>query len=227
MPWNSSKSDVSTKHEVFAALQNWLVNVVKGYASLSRIWMGKWPEKVFKYRTGTITEVEIDDFPEVKKSFLPPLPKSRPRYGDVVAQRNRRIAKKKPWTKGLYEGVIAADVISKQRLEQRNRIALIVLDSTLEIAFKEYLVYESGARYPDIKLLAIFSSRNGVETEIKRYVRIKIDTWKKIDYYYRLRCKFVHERVTVGVSDDEIRDFREVVQRVLTKLFKLKFGEYK
>jgi len=47
MPWNSSKSDISTKHEVFLALHGWLVQVVKGYASLSRIWMGDWPEKVF------------------------------------------------------------------------------------------------------------------------------------------------------------------------------------
>lgn len=43
MPWNSSKSDVSTKHEVFLALHSWLVQVVKDYASLSRIWMGDWP----------------------------------------------------------------------------------------------------------------------------------------------------------------------------------------
>ena len=37
-------------------------------------------------------------------------------------------------------GVIATDPISKQRLGQKNRIALIVLDSTLKIAFQEYLV---------------------------------------------------------------------------------------
>ena len=32
MPWNSSKSDINTKHEVFIALHNWLLEVVKGYA---------------------------------------------------------------------------------------------------------------------------------------------------------------------------------------------------
>lgn len=136
MPWNSSKSDVSTKHEVFLALHNWLVQVVKGYASLSRIWMGEWPEKVFKYQTGEIEDVDIRDFPTAQKSFLPPMPKSRPRYGDVIEQRNKVVVSSKPWTKGLYEGVIAADLIAKQRLEQKNRIALIVLDSTLEIALR-------------------------------------------------------------------------------------------
>lgn len=223
MPWNSSKSDISTKHEVFLALHNWLVQVVKDYASLSRIWMGDWPDKVFQYDTGTIKEIQIDDFPAVTKSFLPPMPKSRPRYGEVITQKNRRVAKKKPWTKGLYEGVIAADLIAKQKLEQRNRIAFIVLDSTLEIAFKEYLVNESGTTYNDAKLLSLFSNRSLVHSEIKKYVTIKADTWKKIEHYYRLRCKLVHERATVGISDAQIEDFRDVVERVLRKLYKLKF----
>jgi hypothetical protein len=173
MPWNSSKSDISTKHEVFLALHNWLVQVVKDYASLSRIWMGDWPNKVFRYETGRIKSVPVVDFPTVKKSFLPPLPRSRPRFGEIVSHRNKKVAKRKPWTKGLYEGVIAAELIAKQRrLEQKNRIALIVLDSTLEIAFKEYLVYESGTTYGDAKLLSLFSNRANVQNEIKKYVTI-------------------------------------------------------
>ncbi len=225
MPWNSSKSDINTKHEVFLALHNWLLQVVKDYASLSRIWMGDWPDKVFKHKVGTIKEIQINDFPQVKKSFLPPLPKSRPRYGEIITQKNRQVAKRKPWTKGIYEGVIAADFIIKQRrLEQRNRIALIVLDSTLEIAFKEYLVNDSKAVYNDAKLLSIFSNRTSVHSEIKKYVKIGNITWKKIEHYYRLRCKLVHERVTVGIDDDQIQDFRDVVEQVLSKLYKLKFA---
>ena len=126
---------------------------------------------------------------------------------------------------GLYEGVIAADLIAKQHLEQKNRIALIVLDSTLEIAFKEYLVNESGKTYSDAQLLTVFSSRHNVHSQIKLYVRFKKDIWSKIEYYYRLRCKLVHERVTVGIDDSQIADFREVVESVLKKLHKLKFDE--
>lgn len=223
MPWNSSKSDVSTKHEVFLALHDWLVQVVKDYSSLSRIWMGDWPKKVFKHTQGTIKEVQIADFPTVKKSFLPPLPKSRPRYGDVITQKNRKIAKAKPWTTGLYEGVIAADLITKQRLEQKNRIALIILDSTLEIAFKEYLVNDSGGAYNEQKLLSIFKQRHLVHDEIKQYVTIKTETWKKIKHYYDARCKLIHEKASVGISDSQIRDFREIVEGILNKLYKLKF----
>lgn len=224
MPWNSSKSDISTKHPVFLALHAWLVQVVKGYASLSRIWMGDWPNKVFKHTTGTIEEVHIVDFPAVTKSFLPPLPKSKPRYGDIITQKNKGIAKKKPWARGLYEGIIAADLISKQPLEQKNRVALIVLDSTLEIAFKEYLVNESGTPYNDAKLLALFKNRHDVHLEIKKYVKIKADTWKQIEYFYQLRNKLVHEKATVGINDAQIEGFREVVESVLKKLFKLRFA---
>ena len=223
MPWNSSKSDINTRHEVFIALHNWLMQVVKDYASLSRIWMGDWTDKVFRYTIGTIEEVQVDDFPGVRKSYLPPLPKSRPRYGDVVAGSNKAVAARKPWTIGLYEGVIAADLISKQRLQQRNRIALIVLDSTLEVAFKEYLVNESGTRYSEKRLLEIFSNRVSVHDEIKNYVKLKATTWNKIEHYYHLRCKFVHERATVGIDDRALADFRRVVEDVLTKLYKLTF----
>jgi hypothetical protein len=225
MPWNSSKSDISTKHLVFLALHDWLVQVVKDYASLSRIWMGEWPEKVFKYTSGTITDIQVDDFPDVKKSFLPPLPRSRPRYGEIITQKNKLLAKRKPWTRGLYEGVIAADLISKSRLEQKNRIALIVLDSTLEIAFKEFLVNDSGAPYGDVQLLQLFKNRSAVHTEVKKYpnAKIKAETWKKIEHYYQLRCKLVHEKATVGISDDQIEDFREVVEGVLRKLYHLHF----
>jgi hypothetical protein len=152
------------------------------------------------------------------------MPKSRPRYGEIITQKNRRVAKKKPWTKGLYEGVIAAGLIAKQKLEQRNRIAFIVLDRTLEIAFKEYLINESGTTYNDAKLLSLFANRSLVHSEIKKYVTIKADTWKKIEHYYRLRCKLVHERATVGISDTQIEDFRDVVERLLRKLYKLKFS---
>lgn len=225
MPWNSSKSDISTKHDVFLALHDWLVQVVKDFASLSRIWMGNWPEKVFKHKTGTIIEIKIKDFPKVRKSYLPPLPKSKLRYVDIVTKKNKSIANRKPWIKGLYESIIATDIILKQHLEQRNRIALILLDSTLEIAFKEYLVNESGNNYNDQKLLSLFKNRTDVQNEIKNYVKIKKDTWSKIDHYYRLRCKLIHERATVGIHDNEIKDFREVVEKILSKLYKLKFGE--
>jgi len=224
MPWNSSKSGINPNHQVFIALRNWLVQVVKDYSSLSRRLEGDWPEKVFKYPTGKMVEVKIADFPEAKKSYLPPLPKSKPRYGDLVKQANRKMAKEKPWTTGLYEGIIAVDMVFNQKLEQKNRICLVLLDSVLEIAFKEFLVNDSGQIYTDASLLKLFNNRNDVHNEIKKYVSIDDKMWKKIDYYYRLRCKLIHERVTVAMDDTQIEDYRGVVEKVLKQLFKLSFS---
>ena len=100
---------------------------------------------------------------------------------------------------------------------------MIVLDSTLEIAFKEYLVNDSGTAYSNSRLLSIFGNRTQVHNEIKKHVDLGDTVWKKIVYYYNLRSKMVHEKVTVGIPDPEIDDFRKVVEAVLRKLFGLKF----
>ncbi|MEE9176515.1 MAG: ATP-binding protein [Thermodesulfobacteriota bacterium] len=225
MPWNSSKSNINTTHPIFLALRDMIIHIVTDYASLCRRWEGEWEEQVFKYTSGDIVEIKIDSFPNAKKSYLPPLPKSKPRYADKLKKVNRSIVKEKPWAKGLYESIAAVDLIFKQHYEQKNRICLILLDSTLEIAFKEYLVNDSGEPYNDRRLLELFGNRINVHKEIKKHIKLKSSTWRKVKHYYYLRCKLIHERATVGLSDSEIENYREVVQIVLNKLFKLKFDD--
>ena len=223
MPWNSSKSGIDTKHRIFVALRNWIVEVVTYYASLSRRFEGDWPEKVFKYPKGQIVEHKITNIPLASKSYLPSLPKSKLRYGDLVEQENRAMAKEKPWTKGIYEGIIAVDLIYNKKWQQKNRICLMLLDSTLEIAFKEFLVHESGEWYKDEDLLRMFRDRNAVQKEVQRHIKFNPSIWNKINFYYALRNKLVHERITVGIHDFEVENYRELVQEVLTALFKLQF----
>jgi hypothetical protein len=222
MPWNSSKSGINPNHPVFVSLRGALVEIVKHYSSLSRRLEGSWPTQVFKYPSGNITEKQVGNFPKAKL-YLPPLPKSKPRYGDLVKQANRNIAKQKPWTKGIYESVIAVDLIFKQKLEQKNRICLILLDSSLEIAFKEFLVNDSGQTYSDSKLLDLFKNRHQVHAEVKKFTNFSSALWGRIEHYYQLRCKLIHERATAGIDDSQVENFRETVQRVLKKLFDLKF----
>jgi hypothetical protein len=227
MPWNSSKSDINASHEVFLALRPWLLSVVKDYTSLSRRlskFPGGWPAHVFRYATGSVTAVTVEDFPSLRTSYLPPLPEAKPRYAHIVHQRNRDLARDRPWTVGLYESMIAVDWILKQRLEQKNRIALLLLDSTIEIALKEFLVNESGTRYTDQRLLGMFQDRSQVHTEVGKHAKIPERDWKKIEHYYNMRCQLIHRRASVSISDREIRDFRTTVEGVLRKLFKLRFN---
>jgi hypothetical protein len=223
MPWNSSKSGIATNHNVFLALQNFIIQVVKDYSSLSRRLEGLWPDRVLKYKTGDIVPVQNVDFPQAKKSYLPPLPRSKIRYGDLCQFLNKKVASSKPWTVGLFESIIATDLISNQRLNQKNRIALILLDSTLEIALKDFLVNESGHYYSDIELVKLFKSRKDVLDEVEKYKPLS-SRRSKIDYYYGLRCKLVHERSSVGIPDSEISDYRSVVQYILSQFFGLKFS---
>lgn len=226
MPWNSSKSDINTSHEVFVALRQWLLQVVKDYTSLSRRlskFEGGWPEQVFKYKTGQAKQVRVDDFPTVKTSYLPPMPTARQQYSRLAFQKNQALLQRKPWTIGIYESIVAVDWVLGKRFEQKNRIALLLLDSTLEIAFKEYLVNESKAHYPDAKLVSLFEKRHLVEDEVKKYLKAPNKDWGKIKHYYRKRCQLVHQRASVAVSDQEVNDFRTTVERMLTRMFKLKF----
>jgi hypothetical protein len=70
-----------------------------------------------------------------------------------------------------------------------------VLDSTLEIAFKDYLVNESGTVYNDARLLSIFSNRSSVHAEVKKYVTIDPDAWKRLSTITKsVASSFTNER---------------------------------
>jgi anti-sigma regulatory factor (Ser/Thr protein kinase) len=227
MPWNSSKSDINTSSEVFLSLHDWLVKVVKDFTSLSRRMRnlnGGWLENVFNHPKGEESEVEVSDFPSANMSYLPPLPESKPRFARVVQQVNRAVSEKKPWTTGLYEGIIAVDWILKQSFEQKNRIALILLDSTLEIAFKEYLANDCGTPYSDVRLESIFKDRTQVHSEIMKYVKISVVDWGKIKHFYNMRCQLIHRKASATISDKDIVQFRAVVERVLRKIYGLQFA---
>jgi len=184
---------------------------------------GGWGENVFKYTEGEYEEYNIDDFSNVKTDYLAPLPKSTPRYADTVKKENKKIADKKPWTTGLYESVIAVDWILKSRLEQRNRIALILLDSTLEIAFKEYLVNNTDNSYSEKRLSDIFKDRHQVHKEIKSSISMSEEVWGKINHFYNIRCQLIHSKASVTISNDDIDKFRMVVEDILLKMYNLNF----
>jgi hypothetical protein len=223
MPWNSSKSDINYNHATFRSLRNWLLKIVSDYAEVSRKWMGEWPEKVFKHSSGDIVVVENVDFPTAKKSYLPPAPKASQSTFERTAALNEVVAKSRPWVKGAYESVVAVDIIRKKRFSQGNRISLIVLDSTLEIAFKDYLVNDSGTYYSDAQIKDIFSSKQKTHTEVKKTVSLSQEQWVLIKYFADLRNKLVHERATVSIPDEDVRQLEGLVKDVLGVLFSLKF----
>lgn len=226
MPWNSSKSDINPKHPAFKEIQDHIERVLTHYATLSKKWStgGGWEENIFKFKTGTIKKEILQNISAQVKLYLPPIPRPKSRkYVDIIRSNNRTLSKNKPWVVGLYETIIAVEEISKLKLDQKNRIVLLTLDSMLEIAFKEYLLNESGTAFNAQRFENIMKNRADVHKEVKATMPLTSSHWQKIEYYYKLRCELVHKRATVTISDNDLISFKSTVEYTLKKLFNLNF----
>ncbi|SFJ59882.1 Histidine kinase-, DNA gyrase B-, and HSP90-like ATPase [Candidatus Pantoea symbiotica] len=222
MPWNSSKSDINVKHHVFIALHDWLVQVVKEYATLSRLWMGEWPDKVFSHDKGSIIDVPIENFINVKKSFLPDPPKSRMRLAEKIAKKNERLSIRKPWTKGLYEGVVASVTLSKQPLSQANWLAYSLLGITLKSALKEFVVNEINCNLSDQDIKKLLNFKNGkLPEKIKELITLPDLLWGRVENILHRQENLLYSRTTPSVSPNEFIEAKEVTSEILKKLFKL------
>lgn len=225
MPWNSSKSSIDFKHKTFLEIVIHIERIFITYATMSKNWSGDWPNQVFKYAIGDVKREVLTDFSSSVRIHTPVISRGprKIKYIDLIKKNNKALAIRKPWVKGHYESIIAVEEISKLKIEQSNRIAMLLLDSTLEIAFKDYLVNESGNRYSTGRLAALMSNRVDVHTEVGNNIRVKRGSWEKVNYFYNLRCELVHKRIAVTISDDDLENFRKLVEYMLKKMFKLKF----
>ncbi|MFY9204342.1 MAG: hypothetical protein WAO67_01245 [Yoonia sp.] len=129
---------------------------------------------------------------------------------------------KKPWTRGIVEAIGVADFISRRPLSTKNRIVLLLLDSTFEISLKEFLVHQNSKYYPDEEIAKIFKSRKKVLDEVKLLVNLRQSDLDLAYHYANLRNKLVHERATVDILDEDVQIYWQVVERVVKKLFKVK-----
>lgn len=225
MPWNSSKSSIDFKHKAFEEISSHIERVLFVYASMSKNYSGGegWSEKIFKYDRGTIKRKALTDISSSVRLHVPVVTRKvrQPKYIDVVKRNNKKLAKHKPWSIGLYEAIIAVEEIGKLKLEQSNRISLLIIDSSLEIAFKEFLLNETGNRYSERTIVGL--DRVALQAKVKENSSIKKSAWKIIDNYYYKRCDLVHRRSTTQISDQELNNYRGVAEYALNKMFKIKF----
>ena len=129
----------------------------------------------------------------------------------------------------MVEAMGVVDLIIRQKLDTKNRVALILLDSNFEIALKEFIVNRTDLfpphTYNDAKIVNLFKSRHAVINEVKAKVAFPPALLGKVQHYYNLRNKLVHERATVGITDAQVADYRKTIERVLGLLFKLRFAK--
>ncbi|MBK7706674.1 MAG: hypothetical protein IPJ30_13100 [Acidobacteria bacterium] len=168
MPWNSRKDALNYNHQTFLAIRDDLIQAVTNTAKWSKALRPDYAEKVQPFSQGEIETTELP-LAESIRTRLPNPPKLRKDYKETIISANQTLRREKPWVRGLYEGVIAAEHISRMKtLSQRNRIAWIILDSTVEIALKEYAVYEDQSSIGVEPLKKI--SREGLHEKVAESV---------------------------------------------------------
>ncbi len=220
MPWNSSKSNLDTKHPIFQVLRNSIINVTANYAKACRAFQGKWDEEFFVYKKGKITKENSISITNLPRTYRPAPPAHKPRWQQRVTKVNEPVVAQKPWTVGLQDSIIIADIIAKLPFDQKSRVSLVVLDSTLEIAYKEYLVNEQGIGINAFKRL---NTRADIQDEVFKTIQVTPSTKKLIDHYYRLRNDLIHQRATPNIADSDIIGYKKIVEDLLDKMFGLKF----
>jgi hypothetical protein len=191
---------------------------------LSRRMKNDREDGVFAYTKGKIESVDPQAI-DKSRAVLPALPEGKRRHTDTLKAKNKSVIAKTPWTLGLVEAIGLVDIILRQKLDTKNRAALILLDSNFEIAMKEFIVNRTdlfpATTYNDTKIAALFRNRANVVQEITAKVPAIVPLLPKIDSMYRLRNKLVHERATVDVPAGTIAEFRKTVSKALKILFHL------
>lgn len=230
MPWNSSKSGVNFNHPAIAQIRPTLISLVSYYSSLSRRFKNDWDDSVFRHKRGTMQEMDPEEVLSERKVTLPALPRTRKKpYIERLKESNKRILKRMPWVLGLVEAMGLVELVSKQKVDTKNRTALILLDSNFEIGLKEFIVSRTDLfperEYSNKKIAGMFKQRTTVINEVKKHVPLDQEQLDKVRYYYRLRNNLIHERATVEISDTQVKDYRKVTEKVLKQLFDLKWPQ--
>lgn len=169
MPWTSKKDAINYNHPSFHNARSDIITVVSNCVKWSKVLKPNAADKVVPFIEGEIKEERLPAKDRIKPSRLPTPPKSRKDYKEDIASANRAIAAEKPWTRGLYESIIAERLIAGAKsLSLRNRISWIILDSIVEIGCKEYRVREMGQTMSAANVKKL--TREGLHDEVSQHL---------------------------------------------------------
>jgi hypothetical protein len=218
MPWTSNKAGIVAKHPTFQRLSKTILALCTRYTKISRATKQNWEEEVFQYTDGKFEELSEEAATTGRKLVLPTVPRSNKSKIEHLKQANVQVTESKPYVMGLIEGIAAADLVLSSRLETANRVALILIDSTFEIAMKEWMVHNK-ILYGKLDLQTLFNNRGDTVDHFKRFAPIDPDLLEVATHFSDFRNKMIHERATFSVSDQDIRRYRKVVCKMLSDLF--------
>jgi len=127
-----------------------------------------------------------------------------------------------PWLRGLLDGISAVNLIRSSTIAHKNRIAIIILDSTLEIAFKNYIENVLNMKNTT---KSKWLSREELNKIVKKKTDFDPEVWKQVDYFYEIRNSFYHEASEKTVIDDTVNNFQELVEFFIDNLFNIQCSQ--
>ncbi|MEI7014625.1 ATP-binding protein [Leptospira licerasiae] len=225
MPWNSSKSGIDTKHKLFILTRNSIIETIKHYASASRSLFPQREVAIKPFTQGSLKVEKIESVSQIVSSNLPPIPKSEKKGSEKIKKLNATLADAEPWVIGTYESVMVSEHLKVKNYETKNRIILILIDSSIEITFKDYLTYKVSTHYTNAQLTSIFEKRHLVIAEVKKHCLnlITPKEWTQLSYFYGLRCDLTHKRSSAAISDSDINKFIKLGKKIHHKLLGIQY----
>ncbi len=127
-----------------------------------------------------------------------------------------------PWLLGIIEALKCVALIRSSILSSRNRLSLIMLDSTLEISLRQYLqnikkiTLDPKEHRPRYRLFDIAQKNINVPSEV----------WDHLNYYWNTRNPQYHQDANISVPDAVYQEFAELVCFMLNKMFNIESKEY-
>ena len=219
MPWTSNKTAINFNHQIMRLIGEDIQVAVKNATGLSKKLQPDFDDSVLPFKAGTVVHQKLKPDEHIKPSKLPAIPKAKKNAKDTVIELNKKLVNDKPYTAGIVDGIVAAQLIKeKTKLQFKNRILLLILDSCLEIAFKDYLVCETPSSIAEVRLQGF--SRINLENEVEKYIFTGDSIlWTKVQYFYKLRCDLTHKRSSATINDAQLEQFEKLVYKLFKKMF--------
>ncbi|RJP28011.1 MAG: hypothetical protein C4533_05910 [Candidatus Omnitrophota bacterium] len=129
---------------------------------------------------------------------------------------------KQPWLRGIIDTLTAANLIKHSKIEHRNRLVVILLDSALEIAFRSFL-----KRIKRIQLSEAHKHRENLVKAVQNNISFDAEVWDSINYYYEdIRCDFYHTSSDKTLTDKSLETYIELVEFVINSLLNIKCRDF-
>lgn len=125
-------------------------------------------------------------------------------------------AKLSPWLHGVIDTLVGAEVLRTSTIPNRNRLAVILIDSAFETACRAFLQHKEK-----IKLQETHRHRENLISAVKaKLPHIVEQVWDDINYYYQdIRCDFYHQSASKTIVDVALLDYRDTVRFVIDEAF--------